>query len=91
MHFNFLYFSLFLLPAELKMISFSAVGSGYSFYHWKSNSPSKSYEDFAVASYALYSKYLLEHEIESEPLDSEFLLGKLKKLDKVTWTLSKKG
>lgn len=76
---------------ESKMISFSAVGSGYSFYYGKSISPSKSYEDFAVASYALYSKYLLEQEIETELLDSGFLLEKLKRLDKETWTFSNKG
>lgn len=76
---------------ESKMISFSAVGSGYAFFHGNSISPSKSYEDFAIASYALYAKHLLQDDINAEPLDSEFLLEKLEKLDKRSWTLSKKG
>jgi hypothetical protein len=72
---------------ERKMISFAAVGSGCSFYHGKSVPLSQSYGDFAISSYALYSKYLLRREIRAKPLASDFLEDLLSRLDLSTWTL----
>lgn len=72
---------------EQKMISFSAVGSGYSFFHGNSKATSKSYEEFAISSYSLYSKYLLGKDIGVEPLKSEYLESLLMKLDVNTWLL----
>ena len=74
-------------PFEQKIISFSAVGSGYSFFHGYSKATSKSYEEFAIASFSLYSKHLLGRDIGIEPLKSEYLEGLLMKLDVNTWLL----
>ena len=74
---------------ESRMISFSAVGSGCAFYKGTSIANSKTYEEFAISSFALYSKYLLGEVIEAEPLVSEYLEGLLKKLDKDSWRMTK--
>jgi hypothetical protein len=73
---------------EKKMISFSAVGSGYSFFHGKSTASSRSYEKFAISSYALYSKYLLNKDIGAPILESNYLEGLLTKLNTTNWTLN---
>lgn len=72
---------------ERKMISFAAVGSGYSFFHGFSKAPSVPYEEFAISSYSLYSKYLLGKEIAAAPLKSDYLEDQLKKLDVSSWTI----
>ena len=72
---------------EKKMISFAAVGSGYSFFHGFSKAPSRTYEEFAISSYSLYSKYLLGKEIEAAPLKSDYLEDQLKKLDVSSWAI----
>jgi hypothetical protein len=70
------------------MISFAAVGSGCNFYKNPQVQTSESYREFALASFSLYSKYLLDKEIGVNPLDSPYLVNLLEKLDKKTWTLN---
>ena len=72
---------------EGKMISFAAVGSGCSFHKNPFAKSSPTYKSFALASFALYSKWLLDLELEIEPLDAPFLTDKLSRLNKSTWTL----
>jgi len=72
---------------ESSMISFAAVGSGCNFYKNPQVKTSESYKEFALASYSLYSKYLLENEIGITPLDSPYLVNLLERLDRNTWTL----
>jgi hypothetical protein len=74
---------------ESSMISFAAVGSGCNFYKNPEVKTSESYKEFALASYSLYSKYLLNHEIGIAPLMSPYLVNLLEKLDISTWTLKK--
>jgi hypothetical protein len=73
---------------ESLMISFAAVGSGCNFYKNPQVRTSESYREFALASFSLYSKYLLDKEIETTPLNSPYLVNLLEKLDKTTWTLN---
>jgi hypothetical protein len=73
---------------ESLMISFAAVGSGCNFYKNPQVQTSESYREFALASFSLYSKYLLDKEIGVTPLDSPYLINLLEKLDKKTWTLN---
>ena len=74
---------------ESKMISFAAVGSGYAFFHGNAKSTSPSYEQFAISSYALYSKHLLGKDIGIAPLESPYLEEKIARLDKSKWILLK--
>jgi hypothetical protein len=69
------------------MISFSAVGSGCSFWKNPKVKTSENYRDFALRSFALYSSFLLNTEIDYPVLDSEFLHNKLMMLDKTNWSL----
>ncbi len=73
---------------ESRMISFSAVGSGCAFYKGTSVANSKTYEEFAISSFALFSKYLLGEVIGAKPLASEYLEGLLKKLDTNSWRIA---
>jgi hypothetical protein len=72
---------------ESRMISFSAVGSGSSIYKGKSTVSSETYREFALQSYALYSKYLLDKPLNTPVLDSRFLIEKLNRLNKTSWSL----
>jgi hypothetical protein len=72
---------------ESSMISFAAVGSGCNFFKNPEAKTSESYKEFALASFSLYSKYLLGTDIKIPPLESPFLENLLEKLDKSTWTL----
>ena len=72
---------------ERSMISFAAVGSGCNFYKNPEILTSESYKKFALASFSLYSKYLLNTEIGINPLESPYLVNLLKRLDRNTWTL----
>lgn len=72
---------------ERSMISFAAVGSGCHFYKNPQVKTSESYREFALASYSLYSEYLLDKKIGFPPLDSPYLVNLLERLDKNTWTL----
>jgi hypothetical protein len=76
-------------PIESSMISFAAVGSGCSYYKNPHSATSESYKDFALRSFALYSKYLLDQNIDFPILDSPFLVDQLERLDRSTWTLRK--
>jgi hypothetical protein len=68
-------------------ISFAAVGSGLNFFKNPRVMTSPGYRDYALASYSLYAKYLLDQETGIKPLDNPEILEKLKRLDKSNWTL----
>lgn len=76
---------------ESSLISFSAVGSGIAFYRNKSAKTSPTYIDFAIKSYALYSKYVIGKEIEYEVMDAPDLIELLGQLDRQSWKLLTKG
>jgi hypothetical protein len=73
---------------EDKMISFAAVGSGCSFYKNPLAQSSPTYKSFALASFSLYSLWLLDTKLEVGPLDEPFLTQKLSRLNKSSWTLN---
>ena len=68
-------------------ISFAAVGSGCNFYKNGSQGIPDGYSGYALASYSLFSKYLLDKVITHEPLQSDELVEKLTRLDKVKWII----
>lgn len=70
-----------------KRISFAAVGSGLNFYKNPKTKTSPGYRNFALASYSLYSRWLLNKDIAISPLDDPDLIIKLKKLNQNTWKL----
>jgi hypothetical protein len=72
-----------------KRISFAAVGSGINFYKNPEVTTSEGYRNFALASYSLYSKYLLGRTLSIPPLKAPDLVKKLERLDLKTWTLTK--
>lgn len=72
---------------ESLMISFAAVGSGCAFHKNPKALSSPTYREFALSSYALWSKWLLGVSINHEVLDSPFLIDKLSRLDKQVWKL----
>lgn len=74
---------------ESRLISFAAVGSGSAFYKNPGAKTSESYKDFALSSYSLFSKYLLDKDIDYPMLESPYLVDLLSRLDKSTWTLKK--
>lgn len=69
-------------------ISFSAVGSGINFFKNPGVETSPGYRKYALASYSLYSKYILDSELDIEPLFNEQLEKKLQRLNKRGWFLS---
>jgi hypothetical protein len=76
---------------ESNLISFSAVGSGIAFYKNRSVTTSATYMDFAIKSYALYSKYVIGKVIDYEVMDSPYLIQLLERLDKQNWKLLPEG
>jgi hypothetical protein len=68
-------------------ISFAAVGSGLNFFKNPGVETSPGYKSYAVSSFALYSKYLLDTDIGVPVLDNPEILAKLIKLDKKSWKL----
>jgi hypothetical protein len=76
---------------ESNLISFSAVGSGIAFYKNRSVTTSATYIDFAIKSYALYSKYVIGKVIDYEIMDSPYLIQLLERLDKQNWKLLPEG
>jgi len=72
---------------DSKMISFAAVGSGCHFYKNPLVRSSPTYRSFALASYSLYSFWLLGTKLDIEPLDAPLLVQKLSRLNKSNWTL----
>lgn len=72
-------------PFESSMISFSGVGSGCVFYKNNSTETAKEYMDFCLKSYALFSKLLLNRDLDLTPLKSEYLESSIANLDQVKW------
>jgi len=70
-----------------KRLVFSAVGSGFNFTVNPEVATSPSYKEFAIASYSLYSKYLLDTETGHPTLADEKLVRKLERLDRTNWIL----
>jgi hypothetical protein len=68
-------------------ISFAAVGSGLNFLKNPDVKTSPGYKSYALASFALYSKYLLDTDIGIPVLDNPEILAKLMRLDKKSWKL----
>jgi hypothetical protein len=71
----------------MKRISFAAVGSGINFYNNSEVITSPGYKKFALASYSLYSKYILNRDLNIEILNDDLIISKLKKLDKLNWKI----
>jgi hypothetical protein len=72
----------------LKRISFAAVGSGINFYKNPEIVTSPGYRNFALASYSMYSKYILGIKIPVDPMQDRSLQQKLEKLNFEKWDLS---
>jgi hypothetical protein len=70
-----------------KRISFAAVGSGLNFYKNPEVKTSPGYRKFALASYSLYAKWLLNKDIPIPPIDAPEIVSKLKRLNKQNWVL----
>lgn len=68
-------------------ISFAAVGSGLNFFKNPGVETSPGYKSYALSSFALYSKHLLDSDIDIPVLDNPEILAKLMRLDKKSWTL----
>lgn len=68
-------------------ISFAAVGSGLNFYKNSEVKTSAGYKQFAISSYSLFAKYLLNQNIGITPLNEPDLVKKLEKLNKIKWIL----
>jgi len=73
---------------DRKMISFSAVGSGCAFSkRGVPDSVSKSYGEFALASYGLYASHLLGEVREGPHLQNPWIESQLEKLDTSSWSI----
>lgn len=70
-----------------KRISFAAVGSGLNFYKNPEVVTSPGYRSFALSSYSLYAKWLLNKDIGITPLDAPEIVIKLEKLNQNTWKI----
>ena len=69
-------------------ISFAAVGSGINFYKDINSASSPGYKAFALQSFSLYSKWILEVDLEIPTLASPELEQRLARLDKASWTIA---
>ena len=72
---------------ESSLIVFSAVGSGCALYQYKDINTSDSYQEFALRSFSLFSKLLLDKELDIPPLKSPYLEKKVSQLDRNSWRL----
>ena len=72
-----------------KRITFAAVGSGSNFFKHAEVKTSPGYRNYALASYSLFSLYLLKKDIGIEPLDAPEIVVKLKKLNTEIWKIEK--
>ena len=72
---------------ENRIISFAAVGSGCAFYFNRAKSPSVTYTDFALKSFSLFAKYLLDFRVEYPSHSIPEIEERLKRLDTKNWTL----
>jgi hypothetical protein len=70
-----------------KRISFAAVGSGLNFYKNPNVETSPGYKNFALSSYSLFAKWLLNKDIGILPLDAPEIVSKLEKLNQTTWSI----
>jgi hypothetical protein len=70
-----------------KRISFAAVGSGLNFFKNPKVKTSPGYKSFALSSYSLYAKWLLNKDIGIAPLNAPEIVNKLEKLNHETWKL----
>ena len=70
-----------------KRISFAAVGSGLNFYKNPNVETSPGYKNFALSSYSLFAKWLLNKDIGIVPLDAPEIVRKLEKLNQKTWSI----
>ena len=70
-----------------KMISFGAVGSGSNFYKNPNVKTSPGYKSFALSSYSLYCKWLLNKDIGIVPLDAPEIVLKLERINQKSWKL----
>lgn len=68
-------------------ISFAAVGSGLNFYKNAEVKTSPGYKQFAISSYSLFAKYLLNQDIGVTPLNEPDLVKKLERLNQKKWIL----
>lgn len=68
-------------------ISFAAVGSGLNFYKNPTVKTSPGYRDYALSSFSLYAKYLLDFDTGLKPLNDPVLVDKLRRLDRKVWKL----
>ncbi len=68
-------------------ISFAAVGSGSNFFKNPNVNTSVGYRNFALKSYSLYAKKLLNIDTGLELLNDQEIEEKLSRLDKANWTL----
>lgn len=75
-------------PHESKMITFSAVGSGYAFSRNPRADVPETYKHYAMKSYSLFANNLLGIKVDYEQLDNEFVKSQLSRLDRNSWTLS---
>lgn len=69
-------------------ISFAAVGSGINFSKRLPKKVNKNYIDFALSSYRLYSKFILNKDIGGPCVEDPELINKLQNLDKSIWKLN---
>ena len=70
-------------------ISFAAVGSGLNFLKNPEVTTSPGYRAYAISSYALYAKYLLDMDLGLPTLSNSNIEERLKRLNQRTWTLNK--
>ena len=68
-------------------LQFAAVGSGMNFFSNPESTSSPGYREYALQSYALWSKYFDENPIDYNRLDAPELVAKLNRLDQTLWTL----
>jgi hypothetical protein len=69
-------------------ISFAAVGSGCNFFKNGCVGIPDHYANYALASYSLFAKQILNKDIGIPPLENEGLMKQLRFLDKSTWTIT---
>lgn len=68
------------------LITFAGVGSGFAL-HRSGGRPENPYQDFAITSFATYSKYLLNLDLGLPELTDPYLMSQVKRLNKASWTL----
>ena len=72
---------------HMNRISFAAVGSGVNFFKNPQIKVPIGYKNFALASYSLYSYYILHKNIGLQMHNDESMIRKLTRLNTETWSL----